>query len=120
MVAADPSLIRERYWNRTLLHFAAGAGGEELVQLLLQLGADPNTLDGGQATTPLYSLANECAVGGGSVVRILVDAGAKVDACAGVKRCTPLHMAARRGNTEIAVALLECGAKHSKRVTGTA
>ena len=28
----------------------------------------------------------------------------------GSKRCTPLHMAARRGNVEIAEALLDCGA----------
>jgi ankyrin repeat protein len=27
-----------------------------------------------------------------------------------VKRCTALHMAARRGNVEVAAALLDCGA----------
>jgi len=32
------------------------------------------------------------------------------DATEGVKRCTPLHMAARRGNVEIAASLLDCGA----------
>jgi ankyrin repeat protein len=33
-----------------------------------------------------------------------------VDASDGVKHCTALHMAARRGNVEIAEALLESGA----------
>ena len=113
-VIADPSLIHERYWNRTLLHVAAGAGDQSLVELLLQLGADPNVTDGGKHT-PLYSLANGGGPGGRDIVRILVDAGAKVDACGGVKRCTPLHMAARRGNTEIAAALLECGANIDAR-----
>jgi ankyrin repeat protein len=78
--------------------------------LLLRLGADPHATDGG-GHTPLYSLGNECAApGGGNVVRTLVRGGAHVDANDGVKHCTPLHMAARRGNAEIAEALLDCGA----------
>jgi ankyrin repeat protein len=44
------------------------------------------------------------------VVRALVQAGANVNAQDGVKRCTALHMAARRGNVEVAAALLDCGA----------
>jgi ankyrin repeat protein len=44
------------------------------------------------------------------VVFALVQAGGAVDAHAGVKNCTPLHMAARRGNEEVAQALLDCGA----------
>ena len=44
------------------------------------------------------------------MVHALIAAGARVDFSDGVKRCTPLHMAARRGNLEIAAALLDCGA----------
>ena len=44
------------------------------------------------------------------MVRTLVQAGANVNAQVGVKRCTALHVAARRGNHEIAEALLDCGA----------
>jgi ankyrin repeat protein len=33
-----------------------------------------------------------------------------VNANAGAKQCSALHMAARRGSTEIAAALLDCGA----------
>jgi len=106
----DPILARERYSGRTLLHGASAAGNLITVKLLLRLGADPNVTDAG-GHTPLYSVGNECTVeSGGNVVRALVQGGAKVDARDGVKHCTALHMAARRGNVEVAEALLECGA----------
>jgi hemoglobin len=106
-LAADPSLARERYAGRTLLHEAAAAGDLESVELLMGLGVDVDVPDRG-GHTPLYGAANE----GGSVavVQALVRAGADVNACGGVKRCTPLHMAARRGFVAIAEALLACGA----------
>ncbi|HEY6390767.1 MAG TPA: ankyrin repeat domain-containing protein [Bryobacteraceae bacterium] len=107
----DPALAQDRYANgRTLLHGAAGEGSLPIVQLLLQLGADPNAADRA-GHTPLYCVGNECrAAQGGDVVRALVQAGANVNTHSGVKRCTALHMAARRGNVSVAQALLECGA----------
>lgn len=109
-LTTDPSLVKERFAGRTLLHQAAALGNQPTLQLLLRLGADPNGQDGGDHT-PLYSVANEYqGKDGGTVVRILIQAGAVVDANGGVKRCTPLHMAARRGSVEIAAALLDCGA----------
>jgi ankyrin repeat protein len=106
---ADPALAQERYSGRTLLHGAAAAGCLATVELLLRLGAGPDTIDDG-GHTPLYCVANECKGRGANVVRALVQAGASVDARDGVKRCTALHMAARRGNVEVAEALLDCGA----------
>jgi len=109
-LAGDPALAQERYAGRTLLHDAAAAGNLAVVELLLSLGADPKSQDGG-GHTPLYCVGNECAVeSGGMVVFALVRAGGAVDAHAGVKNCTALHMAARRGNEEVARALLDCGA----------
>ena len=112
----DPELVHERLRHgRTLLHEASADGDSAAVEFLLSLGADPNATDGG-GHTPLYSVANECgAAGGGSVVRALIGRGADVNARGGAKRCTPLHMAARRGNVEIAEALLECGAEIEAR-----
>ena len=107
---ATPNLALQRYSGRTLLHAASAAGDVTTVELLLRLGADPNVRDAG-GHTPLYSVGNECRVNAGAtVVRRLVQAGANVDAQDGVKRCTALHMAARRGNVEVAQALLDCGA----------
>jgi truncated hemoglobin YjbI len=108
---ADPELVRGRYSSgRTLLHEAAANGGLAIVQLLLELGADPNAADHfGQP--PLYYAGNLCAAAaGGDVVRALVEAGANVNAHDGVKRCTALHMAARRGYVPVAAALVDCGA----------
>ena len=105
-IAADPSLIGEKYANRTLLHFAAAAGSLRTVELLLRHGADPNVLDGGKHT-PLYSVGNECASAeSADVVHALVLSGARIDAADGVTAATPLHMAARRGNAVVARALL--------------
>ena len=112
---ADPALahVRNRY-GRTLLHDASAHGNLRMVELLLRLGADPNMGSPGQ--TPLYCVANECrAIGGGPVVRALIRAGAHVNEPSGVKQCTALHMAARRGNIEVAEALLDCGADQNAK-----
>src|SRR5260221_5421724 len=92
-----PSLPRARHaYCRTLLHTAAGEGRLPAVQLLLQLGADPNATDQ-SGHTPLYSVGNECDADGGDVVPALVDAGASVNHPSGVKSWTALDMAGRRG-----------------------
>jgi truncated hemoglobin YjbI len=109
-VERDLSLATRRSAGRTLLHYASGAGCLEVVASLLARGTDPGVQDAG-SHTPLYRVANECASETGpDIVKALVRAGADVNACGGVTRATPLHMAARRGNVEIARALLDCGA----------
>jgi truncated hemoglobin YjbI len=113
-VENDPSLATRRFADTTLLHFAAGAGCLNVVALLLRLGVDPNIQ--GRGRTPLYCVANECALETGpEVVRTLVRAGADVNACCGVTRATALHLAARRGHVEIARALLDSGAAVNAR-----
>jgi hemoglobin len=112
-VTRDPALASQRYAGRTLLHDASAEANLPMVELLLRLGAAPDPEDG---HGPLYCLANECRVsGGGKVVPALVRGGANVNAAEGVKRCTALHMAARRGNVEVAGALLDCGAEIEAR-----
>jgi truncated hemoglobin YjbI len=111
-VKLNPALARSFYGGRTLLHEAGALADLKTVELLLDLGADPNI----GAHSPLYAVGNECKTkGGGDVVRALVKGGAIVNARNGVKKCTALHMAARRGNVEVARALIECGAETGAR-----
>jgi ankyrin repeat protein len=107
---AEPALVQIRHsYERSLLNEAAGAGNLKIVGLLLRLGADPTA--GGHS--PLYCLANEfthTSPSGRAIVHALSAAGADVNARDMKQQTTPLHMAARRGSTTIAAALLDCGA----------
>lgn len=108
---SEPALARER----TLLYAAASQGNLPIVELLLQLGADPNASDG-YGHTPLYFVGNGSpGPSGAAVVRVLVQEGANVNAQERLKHCTALHMAARRGNVAVAEALLDCGAQIEAR-----
>ena len=106
-ITDQPTLLHAAAADRTLLQEASAQGDFELVEFLLGLGADANQQGN---RPPLYCLANEYEGSGGPVVRLLVGHGAAVNRADNVKRCTALHMAARRGNVEIAAALLDCGA----------
>ncbi|GHO84817.1 ankyrin repeat domain-containing protein [Dictyobacter formicarum] len=106
-----PELVKERYaTDRTLLHEVVSQGSPIIVELLLQLGADPNARDQ-LGRTPLYFVGNALhGAHGADVVRALVRGGAHVNAQEKLKHCTALHMAARRGNVRVAEALLDGGA----------
>ena len=110
-LVASPELVRERYTSeRTILHEVAGQGSLSIVELLLHLGADPDTRDQ-WGHTPLYFVGNAShGVHGSDVVRVLIQSGANVNAQERLKHCTALHMAARRGNVPVAQALLDGGA----------
>ncbi len=110
-LVTTPELVQERYtYGRTLLHEVAGQGKLVIVELLLQLGADPNARDRWEHT-PLYFVGNGSqGTQGAAAVRVLVDNGADVNAREKLRHCTALHMAARRGNIPVAEALLDCGA----------
>jgi len=115
-LVATPGLVHERYtYDLTLLHVLAGQGRLAMVELLLQMGADPNAQNhSGQ--TPLYWVGNGSpGVYGAEVVHVLARHGANVNAQEKLKHCTPLHMAARRGNVQVAAALLNCGANLEAR-----
>lgn len=111
-LVATPDLVHERStYDLTLLHVLAGQGSLAMVELLLQMGADPNARNhSGQ--TPLYWVGNDSpGASGAEIVHVLARHGAHVNAQEKLKHCTPLHMAARRGNIPVAAALLDCGAE---------
>ncbi len=91
----------------TPLHRCVIRNNLELIQQLIQLGADPNTIDNDHRGTPLHSAAH---FGYTEVVEILFNAGAEINALNDDNE-TPLHIALEYSNTEIAQLLLRLGAK---------
>jgi len=61
IVTADPSALNRRQSrnenNRTALHFAVLKGRQEMISLLLQLGADPLAVDGAGQPVAVYATA---------------------------------------------------------------
>ncbi len=100
----------------TALHEAAICWSAEIAELLLELGADLDA-PGPFGRPLLYGAANKLPgrdgipeASGAALIALLIRHGADVNLAFGPKRATPLHMAARRGNTQIARVLLEAGA----------
>jgi ankyrin repeat protein len=79
-LARDPSLLRAQMsrneHHRTPLRHAAATNRPRIVQLLIELGADPNATDASGAT-PLTTAAQENA--DASAVAMLLAAGARLD-----------------------------------------
>lgn len=95
------------------LHLAAARGNTNVVQVLLQNGADKSATDWLQRT-PLHT-ASTCAVGSGiGSIQLLTKAGADVMARDNVGR-TPLHDAACEGAEAAISVLVEAGAKTGAR-----
>ncbi|MFP3959317.1 MAG: ankyrin repeat domain-containing protein [Spirochaetaceae bacterium] len=86
---------------RTPLHWAARRGHEQVVELLLERGANVDAQDA-LGRTPLH-----VAVGHPAVVRLLLENGAAVDSRDHLSN-TPLHRAVR--TPEVVEALIEAGA----------
>ena len=113
----DPEIIRlliqhgakvnpeTKYSDLTPLHMAAWLGYQNLVDVLLEHGADPNAEDR-EKTTPLHQAA---FFGRTEIVKKLLAKGAGVN-FADERGNTPLHYAAFMGYPEIAKLLLEAGA----------
>ncbi|XP_043110250.1 LOW QUALITY PROTEIN: poly [ADP-ribose] polymerase tankyrase-2-like [Puntigrus tetrazona] len=94
----------------TPLHFAAGFGRRDVVDCLLEHGADVHARDDGG----LLSLHNACSFGHAEVVDLLLrhraDANSRDN-----WNYTPLHEAAIKGKIDVCIVLLQHGAEPTIR-----
>jgi ankyrin repeat protein len=97
----NPNIIDNYYY--TPLYYAASNGHQEVVKLLITVGADVNIAT--YSTSLHYAASN----GHQEVVKILLAAGANVNDV-DVDKNTPLHNAAVNGNNLVVEALLAAGA----------
>lgn len=105
-VESDPKLVRTTDASGyTPLHYAATGGHTDVIEVLLDAGADVNAR-GSRGETPLLLAASK---GNVEVVELLIDNGADVNQPGSDKR-TPLHKAAMVGDLEVVKALLKGGA----------
>jgi ankyrin repeat protein len=86
-------------WGRTALSFAAGAGHQDIVQLLIEGGAwvDPHE-DYDTYETPLVAAAEN---GHLTIVQTLIRAGADPRIHAGVTQATAEFYARQNGHVEV-------------------
>uniref|UniRef100_A0A8C8DXS0 Poly [ADP-ribose] polymerase n=1 Tax=Oryzias sinensis TaxID=183150 RepID=A0A8C8DXS0_9TELE len=96
----------------TPLHFAAGFGRKDVVEHLLQTGANVHARDDGG----LIPLHNACSFGHAEVVSLLLCQGADPNARDNWNY-TPLHESAIKGKIDVCIVLLQHGADPNIRNT---
>jgi ankyrin repeat protein len=92
------SNINKIYAGETLVHAAVRSNSCEMVQLVLDYGADVNGVDN-NAFTPLHLAAWDDDKA--HIVRLLVQRGANVHAREKVRAMTALQIAIEQGNSNI-------------------
>ncbi|XP_067858576.1 poly [ADP-ribose] polymerase tankyrase-2 isoform X4 [Heptranchias perlo] len=106
LVRADNVNARDTAGRKsTPLHFAAGFGRKDVVEFLLQSGANVHARDDGG----LIPLHNACSFGHAEVVNLLLFHGADSNARDNWNY-TPLHEAAIKGKIDVCIVLLQHGA----------
>jgi ankyrin repeat protein len=101
----DVSLAARNAQKVTALHAGASRGGPEIVRMLLEAGADPNTKQE-RGFVPLHSAA---ANGNAAIVELLLKHGAVADAKADDGK-SPADLAAEAGHKEIVETLRKASA----------
>ena len=91
---------------------AAINGSEQMLNLLLKAGADPNQTVSATGDTPLMLAAR---TGVAAAVKTLMDAGADVNAAEGWGKTTPLMWAVAQNQVDVAHLLIAAGANVEAR-----
>ncbi|WP_419420486.1 ankyrin repeat domain-containing protein [Legionella sp. D16C41] len=112
--AAALNLTATEY-KSTLLHLETHNGYLEVVQGLIQSGADVNVQDC-NGITPLFIAAFRNHL---VIVKHLIEAGANLNLVS-INGATPLYVAAEKGNIDVVKALLDAGADSRKPCTVSA
>lgn len=90
-------------WDKqSPLHIACRGGNLEIVKRLLDLGADPNSVD----KLGMSPLMEACSIGNLDIMKVLVDANAEIDAVT-ISRQTLLWFATLHGSPEAVRYLLD-------------
>jgi len=105
LLREDPSLLDANvYGSESALHFWAVENRPDVVEWLLERGADPNRMSAGTGC----ALADSAFLGLTDMCRLLIGAGADLT-CRGVCGETLLHMASRVGRLELIELLIDSG-----------
>lgn len=107
--------LEELSRGSTALHAACGTGQPRIVAMLIEAGANPNTVRPKDGYTPLL-IAVE--TGERDIVKALLEAKADPNLSSHVEGVAPLHVAAAQGMTEIALDLLRAGANQLQPTLG--
>ena len=96
--------------NYTPLEYAIKKGNQEMVKILIENGADINTINKKGDTPLTYAIQK----GSKKMTRVLIEQGADINAM-GKDGYTPLTYAIQKGNKEIMKMLLESGVDVNKK-----
>jgi ankyrin repeat protein/thiol-disulfide isomerase/thioredoxin len=115
MIGAEPRYLNRLHENGfAALHWAADTGRSDALELLLELGANPNVKQGKYGGAPLQYAA---AKGDVDAVRVLLARMAAVDAVDSAER-TPLMWAAQNRRENVVKVLVEAGADVNAAMKG--
>ncbi|CBJ31887.1 conserved unknown protein [Ectocarpus siliculosus] len=107
--------LEELSRGSTALHAGCGTGQSRIVAMLIEAGADPNTVRPKDGYSPLL-IAVE--VRERDIVKALLEAKADPELSSHAEGIAPLHMAASQGMTEIVFDLLRAGANQLQPTLG--